>query len=738
MIIDFAKLNNTPGPGPSGAAWGGITGNINNQTDLMNKFGGYTQPSDFKTINSESIVGSGDIVISGGLTPEQEEAIEPLEETSVGVLYTKSIGSQKVDFCQLTGVGQYIGSWIYQVDDDVYFSWAQRLYKFNKDKQGFDYIVFLQTNNWGYFWTDMTGRFYQGNDLMFDLTTGNYTNVSTNALFNTFDNRSNIIKLNNAVYCIDYQQAQKFNESTQEFESYPITLPSGFMDGVSVVSHIRKYDGRWISVYADKMWELLEYEDHLEIVELSTPLFDIQINDSYIEGSRIYSCEGSLFYLYQYDYYRLNSEGHWESINITYNNPAYEGWTVYYGGDIQATSGKYILGGNHPQGLTEVPITNAFSEEQKVTNWYYDGNQIGLVDITSEQKITGSKQFNSIQANAISTSQINPFGNEIVLYGNINNIGAGLVKTNTSLVLLNDKLAATTDKCILNRTELPYGPYKDVVISGGSYVSFECIYTTHTGRVFYAYNSETKEFTGSAWVTRSMMYLESPRYRVLTTANNTFYIDFNSASTYIWDDTNTDWVRICNYDYGWSSTELWSDGTNVRYSGAYKLVENGGTWSWEIDRDYESTFQLGRYFIINNVLYCVSQNESSIYSVDTTQHTYTKLNTNDIVCINSEYIFEFNGQIFYKYNCGSNNIYVIDMTTYTESLTDILITSSDWPLFVYNNVLYGIDISNNYNTYRVYGVEEELPEVPAQDGVYTLQATVSNGEVTYTWVSAVI
>ena len=59
----------------SGASWGSITGTLSGQTDLQgaldNKQDTLVSATNIKTINGSSVLGSGDLVVNGGLQQYQ-------------------------------------------------------------------------------------------------------------------------------------------------------------------------------------------------------------------------------------------------------------------------------------------------------------------------------------------------------------------------------------------------------------------------------------------------------------------------------------------------------------------------------------------------------------------------------------------------------------------------------------------------------------------------------------------
>lgn len=88
-----AIVNNAFAESSGGSAtWGGITGNIDDQEDLKTKFGGKQDTLisgiNIKTINDESILGEGNIVIQGGVTQSdiQNMLVSSLTKTETWIL----------------------------------------------------------------------------------------------------------------------------------------------------------------------------------------------------------------------------------------------------------------------------------------------------------------------------------------------------------------------------------------------------------------------------------------------------------------------------------------------------------------------------------------------------------------------------------------------------------------------------------------------------------------------------
>jgi hypothetical protein len=63
----------------SGASWGGITGTLSSQTDLQttldSKQDDLVSGTNIKTVNGSSLVGSGNLVVTGGMEQYQARRI---------------------------------------------------------------------------------------------------------------------------------------------------------------------------------------------------------------------------------------------------------------------------------------------------------------------------------------------------------------------------------------------------------------------------------------------------------------------------------------------------------------------------------------------------------------------------------------------------------------------------------------------------------------------------------------
>lgn len=717
------KINGKPDGGGGGAAvWGGITGNINSQADLNAQF---VKKNGLKTINNESIVGTGNIEV-GGLDPEQEAAVEVLTDASKGMLYTNTLNQYEAIYVPLNYavIPEYAGK-MSDVDGETYFLFGLFLYKFNPDSLSFDKLgdfTFSSGTTEAPMWKDMTGRMYKGVEYALDLDAMTYTPISLDAVGYSFGYASNyhtIWKGQYAVYNLG-SDPQKFDETTQKFVSFTVTITEGY-DVSTIAPYMSQYgiwyDGHYVWFDAGIMYELTEYEDHLDISVVSTPYFPMTINSNYIYCAYIRNVEGELYYLMQNKYHLVN--GNWEAvtIDILFNNSAGRGTVCE----------NYLIGceENYITGYTSI-VNMAAS---KTKTYWTEPKQVA-VDLNSEQYIRGFKRFETIYTDNTYFKQLMGSDSQTSISLNKNETTANSIKLSVAgKFRMNNKNIATTDECIMNRAIIPYGDIVVDVIQDGKDPYRYNYFTTNTGRLFYVPNGGY-EFDGTQWNSVSTPLTDDSTgvygTAVIKAGSKTFYVNGN---TYLWNDTNSQFVTITNGapSSGWS---IWPCGDGeLRASGDYKLVENNGTWSWEQDTvpDYKN----GMTYYINGNVYVLGMDDNKVYQYDESTKTYTELgnynrwNDSSFECA-GEIFFPNNGDSFYKIDLSKIGQQYIDTPT--------TIPYSNYMYFYgeYNNYLYLY--RNDDNLAYCYDVEESVPAVPSTDGTYTLKASVVNGQVTYEWV----
>lgn len=717
MNINLANIDFAPGQGGGGgqAVWGGITGTLSNQTDLMNKFNDYA---------------TEDWVEDQGYLSSDNPAVEPLENTSEGMLYTKVLEAGKVyKFDAHSGSYVSIPDVTYYLNGEYYIFLYPTLYKYNQDN--FTLTPVVNTDSWNNqpFWSDATGRVYIGARTQFDMTTGAQTAVDLGISYYSNQNYyiDNIFKGKKGIYAFADQSCQKFNEDDQVFESFTFTVPSGFSDFYKFAAYNVEYEGHIIWVYNGDMYEFVEGDDLAEIVKVDVPYFDLTVdNFGYELGpyTTIIKFDG--------DYYMLNSNtgynykltnGNWVHRDITYE----DGSGLGYSGQVIPMD-NYVFGGTNTNLQGVFAVFNPSNEPYKFTYW--TGTNNVAVDLSSNQNIEGFKSFTGASFDSINIRIVGYDSNS----GSTDiNLGKSEIRfdklniTNTGTGMYNGEFIATTDKCILNKTYASTGPLFNRIEEFTGEVRFSTVWRTNTGRVFvYNFNTDsTYEFNGSTMtqVTLTVQPANSANF-VYVTTSDTFYVD-NSGQTYIWDDSNSDWVYICsNNNFTQDPNYTFVCGSTLRFMDSLKLVNNGGTWSWESDQMSQS-WKYGRGVVCNGTVYVFS-NDSYIYTYDEATTSYTQVMYFDN---NGLYkIFVFDNKLYYV----SDGVRYVDLTLNTITLTNIFYVNYDYAYAEYNGHLFTQD-SQRYVGY-VYDVTESVPEVPASNGTYSLKATRVGDQITYSWV----
>ena len=223
-----------------------------------------TEHQPLKTVNNQSLVGTGNIEI-GGLTPEQSAAIEPLVNKTNGYLkYKCTTKPGAVGFIDrgTQALDQYGQIWVYEINGEVYYiNWMNKengnispyIYKWNRTNFAFELLTY-QTYDpevperpveiWNIssdyitavtdphvIWCDSQGRYYFNNEYIIDFSDPTGWNFQYHPMGGTLQtyngSKSNIIKLSDGNIYMLYAastaanaRAWVFNESTQVFDAY--------------------------------------------------------------------------------------------------------------------------------------------------------------------------------------------------------------------------------------------------------------------------------------------------------------------------------------------------------------------------------------------------------------------------------------------------------------------------------------------------------------------------------------
>lgn len=223
-----------------------------------------TEHQPLKTVNNQSLVGTGNIEI-GGLTPEQSAAIAPLVNKTNGYLkYKCTTKPGAVGFIDrgTQALDQYGQIWVYEINGEVYYiNWmnlengniSPYIYKWNRTNFAFELLTY-QTGDpevperpveiWNIssdyitavtdphvIWCDSQGRYYLNNEYIIDFSDPTGWNFQYHPMGGTLQTynglKSNIIKLSDGNIYMLYAattatnaRAWVFNESTQVFDAY--------------------------------------------------------------------------------------------------------------------------------------------------------------------------------------------------------------------------------------------------------------------------------------------------------------------------------------------------------------------------------------------------------------------------------------------------------------------------------------------------------------------------------------
>ena len=220
-----------------------------------------TEHQPLKTVNNQSLVGTGNIEI-GGLTPEQSAAIEPLVNKTNGYLkYKCTTKPGAVAFIDrgTQALDQYGQIWVYEINGEVYYiNWMNKengnispyIYKWNRTNFAFELLTY-QMNDTEYpveiwnissdyitavtdphvIWCDSQGRYYLNNEYIIDFSDPTGWNFQYHPMGGTLQTynglKSNIIRLSDGNIYMLYAastaanaRAWVFNETTQVFDAY--------------------------------------------------------------------------------------------------------------------------------------------------------------------------------------------------------------------------------------------------------------------------------------------------------------------------------------------------------------------------------------------------------------------------------------------------------------------------------------------------------------------------------------
>ena len=679
--------------------------------------------------NIDFVPGQG----GGGLTPEQESAIDVIVNAGDGYLEhipdTFVVGERQTNIISGEGFRQQN---LHIINGDVYLHnhSDHKLYKFNRQTYRFEEGPITNVYEAEHLWSDSQGRVYSNNTYIVNLETGEYEYKDMGGDFqiHTGSNYSNIIEKDGVVYMISYNNscAYIFNEETQLFDS---SIPvRGTFPPSNFYRNFSKFEGHLIYDEGQEQKELVfhldEAEPYAEWVVLPERLFPGAWSYEY-GGSTINETTRGVYVR------PVVKDGVTEYYNWGYRNPvmyklvngAWEivPFTMMFTSYKSQTSGVYIddlwLGYGYLPEQAGILIWN-FGDESKNTPGYYDWKQIDLTPYATTDWV----QNNYATINLVD-KRIDSLKEKYVYDPN------SILDLTGSVPLIDGKQIADIDMCITNTTSYP-GPY----IKGIEYTTIEKGYyfyfVTPSGRLIYTnpYDSVAMEFNGTQWVNLQSVTNFIEWYKLVELNDGLYALSSTDNLLYKWDDVNSDWViiNIVPYNIIWAA-----DANTLRCSSNYKLVNNDGTYQWVEDvvvnfPEIKVSIKLGQnYYYIG-----YDNNNYNLYSYNENEKVFTLINS--LNQLHSYHYFTYDDCLYYFAGDPDNPIIrkVNPSDNYNDIKTDIYISSVDYVYAVYDNKLW----TYNEDGWFGYTYSKLTPEVPASDGTYTLKAVRAGDQITYNWV----
>lgn len=681
--------------------------------------------------NIDFIPGQG----GGGLTPEQESAIDVIVNAGDGYLeHIPSVfvvGGRKTNIISGEGFRQQN---LHIINGNVYLhnNVDHKLYKFNRQTYQFEEGPITNVYEAEHLWSDSQGRVYSNNKYIVLLESGWYEqwNMGGDFQIHTGSNYCNIIEKDGVVYMISYNNscAYIFNEENQTFDS---SIPvQGKFPSTTFYRYLSEFEGRWIYDEGQEQSELVfhldEAEPYAEWVVLPERLFPGAWSYEY-EGKTINESTRGVFV------HPLVKDGVTEYYNWGYRNPvmyklvngAWEivPFTMVFSDYKSQASGVSIddiwLGYGYVSSEPGIVIWN-FGDESKNTPGYYDWKQIDLEPYAKTQWVQNN--YASIDFVGKKINETKKWVYQKYVYD-----PNSILDLTGSVPLIDGKQIADIDMCITNTTSYP-GPYIKGIESIGIEKRYHFYFVTPSGRLIYtnSYDSVAMEFNGTQWVSLQSVTNFIEWYKLVELNDGLYALNSTNKLLYKWDDTNSDWVLINQPPY----VEIWAaDGNTLRCASNYKLVNNDGTYQWVEDGvvNYPGegvSIKLGQnYYYIgyDNNIYLYNENEKIFTLINSLNQPYS---THCFTYDDCLYYFAGDPEnpIIRKVNPSIDNYYDIK--------ADIYISSVDYVYAVYDNKLWTYD----KNSWFGYTYSKITPEVPASNGTYTLKAVRAGDQITYNWV----
>lgn len=720
MNINLANIDFIPGQGGGGEA-------VIRSLDVTEN-GTYSTPSGVDGYNPVNVNVSG----GSSITPEEQDALDTLVDSSEGVLNTVKIKGNNLNQ-MLWSDGGFSNYGLYSmVDGSIYNFDYPKLYKLDPKSMSFNLILDnVSSTIWQPLWMDNSGRMFQGTTKEIDLTTGSVTNVNLNSYgFVYRENRLNLFYGDRGIWIVPntLTNLKLYDEQLKQFTgTYTTTLPQDYSGNIaSDICYVFTYKGhKLFHTDANKTYEVVETNDGLTVTDVTGVYFPIPTTFTIDDPYYIFSTEnGNLWYMYSNNKYVYKGTGNWESFTITSDNNINYPFNNHY-----VVYGNCIFGGvNLSQGIYS--IIN-LGQTLNATGWTPVNNI--AVDLESRQDISGVKHFVSINTDNLNIWYVNsPKGKSHIELNNNQTKASSIELTVLGSFTLNGVSVATTDNCIVNRSYITSGPiYKGICVAPDSY--YYGFFKTPSGRLIYDNGDTAYEFDGTQFNQLQTVTIHSLWERYITITDGLFAKDVDNSNLIKWNDTASNWEVVLDLI---NDENIWAaDANTLRLGYTHKLSNTDGTYSW-VEDAINTSEPLGETYLIGQNVYMPQENSTRVSQYDESTKTLTFIGDTNEHPVDSHW-FVFENELYYLDNVSVRKLNPSQVGTDQWDIpTKILYTGWDSVYIEYNNKLYitnpNREDGNDFG--YCYGVEETTPEVPASDGTYSLKAVRAGDQITYNWV----
>lgn len=719
MNINLANIDFIPGQGGGGEA-------VIRSLDVTEN-GTYSAPSGVDGYSPVNVNVSG----GGSLTPDEQEALDTLVNSSEGVLNTIVVESEGITK-QNQKPSFTTSDWnryLYDVDGEIYCKSNSSLFKYNPETLSFDHLFDLSQYGESPLWKDNSGRLYEGIYNQIDIDNETVTSVELGGPYQYYENSDNIYKGKYGIYILTNSSAYKFNEETQKFEVWSGTYTTDYTGDFNYYGDVKEYDGHIIIVKNSSFYELIETEDSITITSVD-PYFNTTLpSGNSFNSSGFYNVGDNYYYFYYDDKLRLVNN---EWVKLTDDKFSYN-FEWYY--QLVSSNGLFILK-SYDDMMNEFILFNPGTSDYQKTIW----NKISsiAVDLSSDQQIYGYKKFSGAHFNVLETNNISDLNNDIYIRtGQAGQIcivlkRQGDIELNCDNLFKNNTIIPTVDDIIVNKTITYPGKFiNEVTTTSPINPVYNNVWTTPSGRLFVG-NFEW-DFSTSNWIERSFnTNISETRTRIFTTSFGlTFISPINYGQIYVWNDSSSNWdLKYENPDNVGVNTDpsfYWVYGGDLYYGNDKKFDPNNLEWiSGEYCTNFPNSYSncnIGSDVYIRN-------GSCEVMKYNSSTKTFDRIAQNQMLC--NGYLFKYNNDLYIN-----NDENVLKYNTSTDEFDKV----DNIGVFNYNsyfNIYFELDgklytVKDEKIGY-LYDLNINAPEVPASDGTYTLKAVRAGDQITYNWV----